>query len=299
MSFLSTTQSHTKAAHPGLYWAKFYLSRRTHSYQQIAGLMTVNDLPGMDENVLRTLESEMEFPAVYRPHVPSHGASQTFLRKEGIWEPWARTAPMKQAWSILENKKLRSVVETFLLSPVKPELAVRKICDQEDVKISVKAYDLYRHFFWNTKLMTAASWGSFLQDRRSSHDEWLQLALDARGATGVQMLLWKTGYGGMRQVEANRGFSEAQNAAFFILQQLYMQPPSKAHSEMMLNYLKVAEIAQRGIDASSAAVKDVVESFNAFRMRNIETRAPSIKQLTKGNFSPAEQVDGSEEELDY
>ena len=299
MSFLELDRSHTKVAHPGLYWAKFYLSRRSHSYEQITGLMTINELPGLGERELRAIESTMEFPLVFRPNVPYHKPSQKFLRKEGIWEAWQRNKPMEQALAILESKKLRQVVETFLLSPVKPELAVRKIVDEEGVQLSVKAYELFRHYFWNTNAMSGADWGAFIQYRRSSHEEWLQLAMDSRGASGVQMLLWKPGYSGLRQVEANRGFTDARDIAFMCLQQIAMQPPSKYHSEMLLNYLRAAKISQEGIDASSAAVQDVVESFNAFRMRNVETRAPSIKQLTKGNFSPAENVEGEEEELDY
>ena len=100
-------------------------------------------------------------------------------------------------------------------------------------------------------------------------------------------------------LDAVRDFSDVRDIAFMCIQQIAMEPPSKRHSEMLLNYLKVAKLSQEGVDASAAAVKDVVESFQAFRMRNVETKAPSIKQLTKGNFSPAEQVEGGEEELHY
>lgn len=299
MSFLVVDRSHTKVAHPAVNWAKFYLSRRSHNYEQILGLMTVNELPGLDEGKLQAIEAEMEYPLVFRPHIPTHKASQNFLKKHGIWDAWARRAPMEQALSILENKRLRDIVETLMLSPIKPALAIRKIEDEEGITIQPRAYDLFRHYFWNTSVMSGADWGQFIQDRRSTHQEWLELSMNTRGASGVQALLWRMGYGGLRQVEANKGFSDVRDVAFMCIQQIAMDPPSKRHSETLLNYLKVAKLSQEGVDASSAAVKDVVESFQAFRMRNVETKAPSITQLTKGNFSPAEQVDGDEEELKY
>lgn len=84
-----------------------------------------------------------------------------------------------------------------------------------------------------------------------------------------------------------------------MLQQIALMEPSKHHSDMWLNYLKAAKMAQDAVDASSSAVQDVVESFNAFRMRHEETKAPSIKELTSGNFSPAEDAEADKEGMDY
>jgi hypothetical protein len=261
--------------------------------------MEINDLPGFTEGDLLSLESKMNFPGVFRPHVSSHSASQAFLRREGVWEAWARTGPMEEALAILRSSKLRQIVETLLLSPVKSEPAVRKINNEEGVSLSIKAYELFKHYFWNTNLMSGADWGVFLNTRQSTHDEWLQLALESRDASGVQLLLWKTGYGGLQQIEANKGFSEARDAAFMLLRQIFMQTPSKNHADMMLSYVRVAKLAQEGVDSSAAAVQDVVESFNAFRLRNVETKAPSVVQLTQGNYSPAEIHEEGEGELEY
>jgi len=285
--------------HPATYWAKFYLSRRTHSPEQIQGLLQVNDLGGLSVEEIEAINDEMVYPIPYRPHVPTHGASQRFLRKEGVYDAWRDGPDMRQAKQVLESNALRQAVETFILSPVKPEQAVRKIQQKLESYISVRAYDLYRHYFWNSDLLTGLEWGDFIQTRDAANRQLLQLAVDSRGANGAQLLLWKMGMGGLRQMEANRGFTDARNISFMMIQQIAMLEPSRHHSEMWLNYIRAAKMCQEAVDASGSAVQDVVESFNSFRLRHEESNTPSIKELTGGNYSPAENAEDGEDGMDY
>lgn len=285
--------------HPATYLAKFYLSRRTHSHKQIQGLLEVNSLGGLTIEEIEAINDEMDYPILYRPHVRSHGPSQRFLRKEGVLDAWRSGPDMRQAKRVLESNPLRQAVETFILSPVKAEQAVRKIQQKLDFYLTARAYDLYRHYFWNRDLLTGLEWGDFIQTRDAADRQLLQLAVGARGASGAQLLLWKMGMGGLRQMEANRGFTTARNVSFMMLEQTSMHEPSKNHSEMWLNYIRAAKMCQDAVDSSGSAVQDVVESFNAFRMRHEETKAPSIKELTGGNFSPAENAEDGEDGMDY
>ena len=261
--------------------------------------MQVNDLGGLTVEELASIEDGMDYPVPYRPHVRTHGPSQRFLRREGVYDAWRNGPDMRQTKKVLESNALRQAVETFILSPVKAEQAVRKIQQKLDFYLTVRAYELYQHYYWNRDLLTGLEWGDFIHTRDTANRQLLQLAVEARGASGAQLLLWKMGMGGLRQMEANRGFTDARNVSFMLLQQIALVEPSKYHSEMWLNYLRAAKMAQEAVDASSSAVQDVVESFNAFRLRHEETKAPSIKELTGGNFSPAEGIEDGEDGMDY
>lgn len=286
-------------SHPATYWAKFYLTRQTHTYEQVEGLLNVNEVGGLRADELEELDQQMDYPVPFKPRDLRHRPSQAFLRREGIYEAWHRGRDMKIALGILENRELRQVVETMILSPVKPEAAVRKINRKLNVSLTVRAYELFKHYFWNRDLMSGAEWGEFLHNRDDAHQEWLQLAVDARGPGGVQMLLWKTGMGALRQIEANRVFSDLRNVAYMCAMQIAMDRPSKDHARMLLDYAKTAKLGQDGIDASADAVSDVVQAFSAFRMRHVESKTPTIQQLTGGNFSDAETAAGDEEKLEY
>lgn len=286
--------------HPAKYWVKFYLSRRSHTHQRVAELLSLIDLGGLDADKVKLVADEMSFPTPYRPNDLSHRPSQIFLRREGIYDAWRGRKDMQLAEGILSTKAMRDLVETFVLSPLKTKQAIKKISQKfPDYGLTEKAYELFEHYFWNRDEMSGDKWGSFITTREKANQEWLQLSMDSRGPSGVQMLLWKTGTGTLKQIEANKMFTDLRNIAYMAAMQISMYPPGRNHSEMLLNYTRAAKIGQEGVDSTESAVKDVVKAFNAFRMRHVETQVPSIKQLTGGQFSEAESGTSGEDKLEY
>lgn len=288
------------SVHPAIYYAKFYLSRRSHTYDGVAQLLSIIGLGGLNADELEHIDKMMAYPNPFLPDNLRDRPSQSFLRHEQIYDAWHPGVDMHNALSILETSKLRHLVETYILSPIKPDQAVKKINKQfPDVYLTVKAYDLFQHYFWNRESMSGVEWGKFIDDRDQANKEWLDLAVKVRGPSGVQALLWKTNSGPLRGIEANKAFTDVRNIAFMCVQQIAMQRPSKYHSEMLLNYTRAMKMAQEGIDASTDAVRDVVHAFNSFRMRHAEINTPSVQLLTGGNFSEAEGGPDTEERLDY
>jgi len=287
-------------SHPAIFWAKFYLSRRSHTYDGVAQLLSVIGLAGLNTPELEQIDKAMNYPTPFTPKNLRDRPSQTFLRYERIYDAWHQGEDMRKALAVLNTAKLRDLVETYILSPIKPEQAVRKINRLfPEANLTVRAYDLFQHFFWNREGMGGSEWGKFVGDRDASNKEWLQLAVDVRGPGGVQALLWKTNTGPLKGIEANKAFTDVRNIAYMCIQQIGMQTPSKYHSEMMLNYARAMKLAQEGIDASSDAVRDVVQAFGSFKMRHAELTTPSVQQLTGGNFSEAEGGSDTEGVLDY
>lgn len=286
--------------HPARYWVKFYLSRRNHTHKRISELLSLIDLGGLSADQVKLIDDDMDFPRPYKPRDLGHRASQLFLRKEGIYDAWRGKKDMQKAEEILGTKTLRDLVETFILSPLKSNQAVKKINQKiPDAEITVRSYELFEHYFWNRDEMSGDKWGSFITTRENANQEWLQLAMDSRGASGVRMLLWKTGTGALKQIEANKMFTDLRDIAYMAAMQIAMYPPGRNHSEMLLNYTRAAKIGQEGIDSTENAVKDVVKAFNAFRMRHVENQTPSIKELTGGRYSDAESGDSGDDKLGY
>jgi len=206
---------------------------------------------------------------------------------------------MKAAIAILDDHTLRQHIETLILSPVRPEQAVRKLAERLKVNLTVRSYEFFRHYFWNPRLLTSTEWGRFIRERESTNQEWLQLANSTDGPEGVKLLLWKTGLGGISKIDSNQGFARAKAVAFLMLEQLYMDAPSPAHSKMFLSYLQAAKMAQEGEDESANAVQDIVQAFKSFKLRTQIVKTKTVKQLTEGNFSPPEIVNDDDEGMVY
>lgn len=259
-------------------------------------------LSGVEYDYLEYLRYQIEedAPVPFRGHDLRHKASTTFLRRHGIFEAWHRNKCMRTAIDLLGDTKVRPLMETFILSPLKPEQAVRKISKAVDVGLDVKTYELFRHYFWNPELLGMEEWGEYIHRRRVAHQEWLRLAVTARGPQGVQLLLWKTGTGPVRHVDSGKMFTHLRNIAYMKALEMEHQPAGKDHSTAFRNYVQSAKMAQEEVTASAAAMMDVLDSFKAFQMSTSQERVPSILELTDGNSGTVSipgDVSGEDEKI--
>lgn len=286
--------------HPSRYWIKFLCSRGKHTHEMIEGMLTAIDLGGADADFIKSVDDDLDIPEPFMPRDLRHRPSQSFLRREGIYEAWHDTKSFNEAFGVLSATELRHMVETFVLSPLRPDQAVKKIKQKTGIPLSIQAYELYQHYFWNKSLLSGAAWGEFILQRDQAHMEWLQLAVHAKGAQGAQMLMWKMGTAGRLHVESGRMFRDIRDINYMCIKQIEHRFPTIEHSKMMLNYARVCDLSQRQVDASESATEDIVKTFNSFRMKREEVRRTPIQQLTGGNFSEAEDVTASKEGIgDY
>lgn len=283
---------------PAKFWIKYLLSKQKHDPDSIEAMLTAIQLGGVDGDYIRYLDSTMDIPPSFSPMDLTSRTSQKFLRDEGIYDAWHRPSAFQQAYALLKAGELRALVETFILSPLRPSQAIKKIKYKTGVAIDEKAYCLFEHYWWNRKLLSGAEWGDYVLRREVAHKEWLHLAVNATGASGAQMLMWKTGSMARLHIESGRLFKDMRDVAYMCFMQRAHDFPSEEHSKTLLNYARVASLAQQQVDASSNAMQDIVEHFNQFRMKREKIVTPSIQQLTGGNYSEAEDLAGDKEKLE-
>jgi hypothetical protein len=289
--------------HPAQYWIRFLLSRREHSFTEIEGMCQMVNLGGFDPEELRQVRQELmeDMPLPFRGSSKGHAPSMRFLKRQGIYEAWHRDRHMHHAVELLGASRVRSYLETLLLSPLKPQQAVIQIERTTGTEISVETYKLFGHYFWNSTALSATDWGEYLQRREVSHNDWLKLAVKARGPQGVQLLLWKTGMAGARHLDTGKMFKNLRNIAYFKALALEHTSPSVDDSIAFKNYTQSAKIAQEEVAASAAAVTDVLDSFRAFQMETVDTDTKTIEQLTDGGvgtLSEAAAVMSVEDKVD-
>lgn len=288
--------------HPSQFFIKYLLSSGNHTFDEITNVMEMYGLGGVSKSYLSLLNAELEEdrPVPFRPRSTYHKASQTWLRKHGIYKAWHRDPAQQCAMDILCKPRVMALAQTFILSPVTPKQAVAKINDKEpEFHLSIIGYERFRHYFWNPKLLNSAEWGEFVGRRDMAHSHWLRLAVNARGPEGVQLLLWKSGVGALKNVDRAKIFTDFRNIAYMKAKELESEKAGVDDSKALLNYARVARSAQEEINNSSDAVNDILEGFNAFRMSRKNISAPSVKQLTGGNFTPAEDIIVVEDKIDY
>lgn len=288
--------------HPAEFWIKFLLSRREHTFDEVIRMCEMADLGSPKLEYLAVLDGEMraELPVPFKGHDKRHRPSSLFLRQQGVYEAWHRDRWLKAALDLLGDTNVRPLLETFLLSPLKPAQIIKKVNKVTGADIDERTLDRFRHYFWNVGLLNSEEWGEFIQRRRVAHSEWLRLAITSRGPQGVQFLLWKTGTGPIRHADAGKIFTNLRNIAYMKALELEHEPASKDHSVAFSNYVKAAKAAQEEVTASASAMMDILDSFKAFKMRTMEGgKAQTVLELTDGgdSFSEAEDAASNEEKI--
>lgn len=277
--------------HPARYWITFLLSRCEHSFQEIKAMCEMSKLGPVTPAYLAELRDTLmaDMPVPFKGSNLAHRPSAVFVRRYQIYEAWTRPPAMREAIDLLGEPQRRALLETFMLSPLTPEQALVRINREVEGEVSVEAYKLFQHYFWNPTLLSGEEWGEFIRARRVSHAEWLQLAVKAKGPSGVQLLLWKTGVGTVRHIDSGKLFTHLRNIAYFKALELEHQPASKDHSTALRNYVLSAKMAQEEATASATAMTDVLDSFRAFQLQTKEQSVATVDMLEGTISAPDEK----------
>ena len=267
--------------HPARYWISYLITKR-HALGEIPGLCELINLGGVDPWYINGLSQEIDSrrPRPFRGFDKRHAASVAFLRSEKLFDAWHQDDDMRDAIDALGHARVRPLLETFLLSSMKPRQVATAINRAEDVGISEKTVSLYRHYFWNRSLLSPAEWGKFVAARDVAHDEWLRLAVTAQGPEGVRLLLWRTGAGPLRHMDAASAFGKLRDIAVMKAFELEFQDAGKDHSTALKNYVQAAKMSQEEVAVASGGALDVLDSFKAFRMELDARPTVTIKQIT-------------------
>lgn len=278
-----------EVSHPAYYWAKYLLSKRQFTYDQILAQMAAKDLGGLEPTELEIIEDTMSFPRPFLPFMKNHDSSQDFLKEERIYEMWHPDIHMKLAISILDNQKMRKNVEVMSLAPFSPSRSVAKlnrtVGRELDFELSDKAFELFKHYFWCNDGMTSDDWGQFVLNNDRSNSDLLSLGTNVNSPNAGQVLLWKLGIGNLQRLEGHRGYVDIRNSAVAAISQIAHHTPSQEHASMLLKYARVFDIAQKGIEDTGGAQEDMVQSFKDFSMKYENPDVSPINSLSSDSIS--------------
>lgn len=288
--------------HPSEFWIRYLLSSGRHSYEQIIDMLAMQGLGAAEVDYLEAVEADLleDQPDPFRPKNKADRVTQKWLTRKGIYYGWHRDKHTKLALSVLENSTAKALVESFILSPVPPKLAVAKINDQlNGLSLTEQSFHRYRHFFWNNSLLNIAEMSDFIAVRDDPHQDWLRAALRAKGPDGMQLVMWKTGLGVLDNMDKVKIFADFRNIAYMKAKSMEFDKPGIDDSKAMLNYARVARTAQDEINNSDDASRDVLDSFQAFKMRRQSLKNPGMKELTGGNYTEPQNSIETDDQISY
>jgi len=220
-------------------------------------------------------------PTGFDPYDLTHRPSVVYLRKLGIYEMFRHSQNMQDAWDILANPEQRLVVEQIILSRLDLKMACQRINRKMGWFLSEDAVTTFRHYFWNTKLLTFDEWGKFLFGRAALYERHMALlqANDPRIALFHLRI--------EQNIESKVMIQRAQEIAYHTLEEVSLKPgtsPDKVKAIAVLN--KAVVECHEALSTSDMALKDVLKQFERFRMEHPQALPPDIRTLAPlGNFT--------------
>ena len=207
-------------------------------------------------------------------------SSVIHLRNLGIYEIFRNSPEMQEAWDILANPDQRLVVEQIILSRLDLKQAALRINKRTGWFLSEEGIKLFRHYFWNSKLLTFDEWGKFLYNRSMMYERHMALL---HGDPRVALHHLRIDQG----LESKMMIQRSQEIAYFTLEEVNLIPGTRPDKVKAIGVLSKAIVeCHEALSTSDMALKDVLKQFERFRVEHPAFSPPDIHKIAPiGNYS--------------
>lgn len=231
-------------------------------------------------------EVQSKLPVNYSPRDRSHRPSVRFLRKERIYGLWHSTVATKRAIALFLNGSMREVAEALLLTTMCEEEIAKTLAFVGEVDVCAESVKEYRHYFWNTKLVSYDEWARYLTD---PHIQALKLTAlkSPKNPDGIKLALYKIG---LMPTDMNKKHMliNIRDISYmnFLESNGFAQGLKK--STMLLNYGTLVRNTQDKLDEYEAGEQDVIAEFYKHVEVTAQTkRHPTLIELEGEHSEPS------------
>lgn len=277
--------------HPAEFFIKFLVVRH-QDWPNAQVLKHAQDwgFLSFDDNYLPFLKQEMPpLPSDFDPVDVTHRPSQKLLRTLGIWEMFRGTPAMQEAWDILSRPDQRLVVEQMILSGLDLRVTAHRVNKKHGWFLTEDGLRMFRHYFWNPKLLTFDEWGRHLYGRSALYERHMALL---QGDPRIALYHLRIDQG----IESKAMIQRAQEIAYFTLEEVNSKPGTAADKVKAIAVLTKAVVeCHEALSTSDMALKDVLKQFERFRIEHPTQPPPDIRLLAPaGNFTGGGQKEREE-----
>jgi hypothetical protein len=274
--------------HPAEYFIK-YLVIRHPDWEDAQILKQVEDWGFLSPNDKYLPFLRQGLPAVPQDFDPidiTHRPSQAYLRQLGILEMFRSTPAMQEALDILSKPDQRMVSEQIILSRLDLRVTAQRVNKVNGWFLTESGIAAFRHYFWNSKILTFDDWGRFLYGRAALYERYMALL---HGDARVALHHLRIDQG----IESKLMIQRAQEIAYYTLEEVDLKPGTAPDKVKAISVLTKAIVeCHEALSTSDMALKDVLKQFERFRIEHPHPSPQDIRALAPaGNFSGGGQTE--------
>lgn len=229
-------------------------------------------------------------PQVFEPFNRLHRPSTQYLRDQQVYEMFFPTPGLEEAQSYLIDPAKRMQVEQVIMSRVDIRSVAAKLNRKYNWFLTEDGITTYRHFFWNTKLLTFDQWGRYLYERSSLYDRYMALL---QADTKLALFHLRID----QVVESKKMIQRTQEIAYFALEEVNQIPGVRSDKVKAIGILgKTITDCHNALSTSDMALSGVLKEFERFRMDHPLAAPPTVQQLAPGGNYSGSGVDSNDKE---
>jgi hypothetical protein len=219
------------------------------------------------------------FPEDFYLGSSTHKQSAQYLRKLRIFSlvhPDEAQEEMQK--KILNDPGLRSKLDTLLLAKVSSREMSFRLRKSGD-NVSALAVEEYRHYFWNTEVMSLEGWAAYFDADSNGRTGRLDTVskLSSALVCGPTVAFQKVGF--EQVLDRQKILDELQAELYSTFQEVRQLPLSEKKVEMLGNVSRALLRVDERQAASDTALQDVLRRFERFKVRGEGVSAPSLFDL--------------------
>lgn len=267
--------------HPAYFFIKYLILALPDSSEDIVNdNLNLNGMASASIHVIEKARSEVETqPADFSPWDKTHRATKKWLAKQQL-----DTIVMQDDYirlidtHIIAKPRDREILERLLLAGLGPREACYRLSTM-DISIPDTTIAAYRHYFWNTDIMSMSQWATYFKnddsDRINVTKNLYSVALHA----GPEAALLRLGL--KKQLDSKKIMIDVQKELYATFLETKTLPLSDKKVGMLTDLARgLAKIDER-VQAGDSALLDTLKKFEKFKILTPQDNMKKIGDLAK------------------
>lgn len=267
--------------HPAYFFLKYLIVALPDSSDEILNdNLNINGMATATSVVLDKAREEVsKLPADFEPWNKNHRPSAVWLKTQKIDTIVFQDEYVRKIEElIIARPRDREVLERLLLSGIGPKEACFRLA-KLDIHIPDLTISAYRHYFWNTDIMSLSQWGDYFQNDDSSRINITKKLYSIALHAGPEAAMLRLGIS--KQLDSKKIMVDVQKELYATFLETKTLPLSDKKVSMLTDLARgLAKIDER-VQAGDSALLDTLKKFEKFKILTPQDNMRKIGDLAK------------------
>lgn len=267
--------------HPSFFFIKYLIVALPDPSEEILNdNLRINGLATARPDVIEMARDEVgSLPENFEPWNKRHKETNKWLHKQKIDSIVHQDSYVNEIDSlIISRPRDREALERLILSGMGPKEICFRLA-KLDVHIPDMTIAAYKHYFWNTDIMSMSQWAEYFQNDDSDRINITKSLYATALHAGPEAAMLRLGIKG--QLDSKKIMQEVQKELYASFLETKTLPLSSKKVSMLTDLARgLAKIDER-IESGDSALLDTLKKFEKFKILSPQDNMKKIGDLSK------------------